>query len=120
MDISSYSELLTAARAQATPQRLLFAFAAAQLPGDASAEQRQSYAQQQGGTLTPVLCVDKMIDDLADFPQLVQKIAADRRTLESHVCRQHAGAFDPGGRRCSIGRGGVKKDADSDKSGSGG
>lgn len=78
MDVSSYSELLTAARAQATPQRQLFAFAAAQLPGDASAEQRQSCAQQ------------------------------------------HGGAFDPGGRRCSIGRGGVEKDADSDKPGSGG
>lgn len=73
MDIKSYSELLTAARAQATPQRLLFAFASAQLPVDASTEQRQSYQQQQGGTLNPVMCVDKMIDDLTDFPQLVQE-----------------------------------------------
>jgi hypothetical protein len=73
MNISSYSDLLTAARAQATPQRLLFAFATAQLPVDASIEQRQSYQQQQGGTLTPVMCVDKLIDDLTDFEQLVQE-----------------------------------------------
>jgi hypothetical protein len=73
MTISSYSDLLTAARAQPTPQRLLFAFAAAQLPADASAQQRQSYQQQQGGTLTPVMCVDKMIDDLSNFAQLVQE-----------------------------------------------
>ena len=73
MTISSYSDLLTAARAQATPQRLLFAFATAQLPFDASVEQRQSYQQQQGGTLTPVMCVDKLIDDLSSFPQLVQE-----------------------------------------------
>jgi hypothetical protein len=73
MNISSYSDLLTAARAQPTPQRLLFAFAAAQLPAEASAQQRQSYQQQQGGTLTPVMCVDKMIDDLSDFEQLVQE-----------------------------------------------
>ena len=73
MNITSYDDLLTAARAQATPQRLLFAFASAQLPGDASLEQRQNYERQQGGTLTPVMCVDKMIDDLSDFPQLVQE-----------------------------------------------
>jgi hypothetical protein len=73
MTISSYSDLLTAARAQATPQRLLFAFATAQLPVDASVEQRQSYQQQQGGALTPVMCVDKLIDELTDFAQLVQE-----------------------------------------------
>jgi hypothetical protein len=73
MTISSYNDLLTAARAQPTPQRLLFAFATAQLPVDASREQRQSYQQQQGGTLTPVMCVDKLIDDLTDFAQLVQE-----------------------------------------------
>jgi PAS domain-containing protein len=73
MTIRSYSDLLTAARAQPTPQRLLFAFAAAQLPVDASLEQQQSYRQQQGGTLTPVMCVDKLIDDLTDFAQMVQE-----------------------------------------------
>jgi hypothetical protein len=73
MTISSYSDLLTAARAQATPQRLLFAFATAQLPVDASSEQQQRYRQQQGGTLTPVMCVDKLIDDLTDFSQMVQE-----------------------------------------------
>ena len=73
MTISSYRDLLTAARAQATPQRLLFAFATAQLPVDASSEQQQRYRQQQGGTLTPVMCVDKLIDDLSNFGQLVEE-----------------------------------------------
>ncbi len=73
MTISSYSDLLTAARAQATPQRLLFAFTTAQLPADASLEQQQSYQQQQGGALTPVMCVDKLIDELTDFAQLVEE-----------------------------------------------
>ena len=59
MNIASYSDLLQAARAQAEPQRMLFAFARAERP-DASQ-----------GTLTPVMCVDKTLDQLSTFEALV-------------------------------------------------
>lgn len=61
MDIASYSDLLRAAGAQSQPQRMLFAFARAERP-DASS-----------GTLTPVMCVDKTLDELSTFEALVDQ-----------------------------------------------
>lgn len=49
MDISSFDDLLHAARAQPEPQRLLFVFAAAELPDDATPAQRARFAAGQGG-----------------------------------------------------------------------
>lgn len=73
-----FDQLLQAARAQAEPQRLLFVFAGAELPDDATPAQLERYAAGQGGALAPLMCVDKSPDELAGFAQLV---------LESH----HAG-----------------------------
>ena len=53
MTISSFDDLLLAARQQAQPQRLLFVFASAGVPDDASPAQRASFLAGQGGTLTP-------------------------------------------------------------------
>lgn len=71
MNISSYSDLLAAARAQSQPQRLLFAFARAELPPDAGASERERYAARRGGALTPVMCVDKTLSELGSFEELV-------------------------------------------------
>ena len=75
MDITSFDDLLQAARAQKEPQRLLFVFANVALPDDATPAQRTRFAAGQGGTLTPLMCVDKLPDELASFEALVQEAA---------------------------------------------
>ena len=75
MDITSFDDLLQAARAQKEPQRLLFVFANVELPDDATPAQRARFAAGQGGTLTPLMCVDKLPDELVSFEALVQEAA---------------------------------------------
>jgi hypothetical protein len=71
MTITSYRELLAAARSQPQPQRMLFAFAKAELPADAAAPERERYLERRGGALSPVMCVDKTIGQLGSFEDLV-------------------------------------------------
>lgn len=71
--ISSYSDLLKAANAEAEPQRLLFVFCRAELPDDASATEKAAFAKGEGGALTPVVCVDKTPDEVGDFQALVEE-----------------------------------------------
>ena len=73
MDITSFDDLLRAARGQPEPQRLLFVFAAAELPDDSTQEQRASHAAGQGGALVPLMSVDKDPDDLDSFASLAQE-----------------------------------------------
>ena len=73
MDITSFDDLLRAARGQPEPQRLLFVFAAAELPDDCTPAQRASHAAGQGGALVPLMSVDKDPGDLPDFAGLVQE-----------------------------------------------
>jgi len=73
MTISSFDDLLRAARAQAVPQRLLFVFAGAGIADDASAAQRARFKTGEGGTLTPLMCVDKTPDELASFDTLLDE-----------------------------------------------
>ena len=70
MDITSFDDLLRAAKAQPEAQRLLFVFATSSVPEDANPAQKARHQQGTGGELTPVLCVDKRPDDLRDFAQL--------------------------------------------------
>ncbi len=71
MTISSYEDLLQAARSQEEPQLLLYVFTKAELPEDASELEKENFAQGLGGTLTPVVCVDKSPDELDSFAALV-------------------------------------------------
>lgn len=73
MTISSFDDLLHAAREQALAQRLLFVFATAGVPDDATPEQRARFEAGQGGTLTPLMCVDKTPDELASFETLLEQ-----------------------------------------------
>ena len=73
MTLSSFDDLLRSAHAQSQPQRLLFVFATAGLPDDATPEQRARFEAGEGGTLTPLMCVDKTPDELASFDVLVEE-----------------------------------------------
>lgn len=66
-----FAQLLAAAAAQSEPQRLLFVFAGAELPDNATPEQARLFHASKGGALAPLMCVDKAPQDLADFPALV-------------------------------------------------
>ncbi len=48
MDISTFDDLLAAARAQPQPQRLLFVFAAIELPDDATPPSAPAFEQRPG------------------------------------------------------------------------
>ncbi|MBS7691102.1 hypothetical protein I0E98_14100 [Pseudomonas lalucatii] len=50
---------------------MLLMFVAAELPEDATDQERQRHAEQQGGSLKPVLCVDKLPSELVDFAGLL-------------------------------------------------
>jgi hypothetical protein len=71
--ISSFEDLLRAARQQPEPQRLLFVFVRAELPEDSTREQRRRFAAGGGGALIPLMCVDKSPDELASFAALVEE-----------------------------------------------
>ena len=73
MSISSFDDLLRSACAQPEPQRLLFVFATAGVPDDATAHERTRFEAGQGGTLTPLMCVDKAPEDVASFEALLKE-----------------------------------------------
>ena len=73
MDISSFDDLLRAAREQSEPQRLLFVFANAVLPDDSTPNQRARFKDGQGGALTPLMSVDKAPEELDTFDALVEE-----------------------------------------------
>ena len=70
MQITNFNDLLQAARYEPLPQRLLFVFAAVELPPDSTAQQRADFAAGQGGALTPLMCVDKSPQELDSFAAL--------------------------------------------------
>ena len=70
MDISSFDDLLAAARQQPQPQRLLFVFVGAEPGDDSTPEQRAGFEAGRGGTLTPLMCADKSPDEISDFARL--------------------------------------------------
>ncbi len=70
---SGFEQLLAAASAQADPQVLLFVFAGAELPSDATPVQRRSFEQGVGGELTPLMCVEKSLGELSTFEALVSE-----------------------------------------------
>ena len=73
MNIESYADLIREASTQQEPQRLMFVFAKAELPRGYTEAQQQKFADQQGGTLAPVLCVDKLPEEITDFTVLVEE-----------------------------------------------
>lgn len=74
--ISSYRDLIDTARSQQDAQRLLFVFCRAEMPDDASAEEKAAFERGEGGALTPVICVDKAPDEAPDFEALAEESRA--------------------------------------------
>ncbi|MDP1535703.1 MAG: ribonucleotide reductase subunit alpha [Burkholderiales bacterium] len=95
MNISSFDDLLHAARAQPEPQRLLFVFADADLPEDATPAQRAGFQAGQGGALIPTMSVDKAPEELDTFAALVEE---SRRFGENWSIVFVAGLSGRGGR----------------------
>ena len=73
MNLETFDDLLRMARAQREPQRLLFVFAAAELPAGATAQQRAAFEAGHGGELAPLMCVDKTPDEVASFAALLDE-----------------------------------------------
>ena len=73
MNISSYEDLLNAANAQGTPQRMLFVFTKAELPGESTKDQQEEFKARKGGALLPVMCVDKLASNRVNFASLVEE-----------------------------------------------
>jgi len=64
---------LLAAKQQAEPQVLLFVFLKASLPDDHSGDEASNFHSGQGGHLKPIMCVDKTLDELGSFADLVSE-----------------------------------------------
>ena len=72
-EIHHFDDLLQAARERRERQRLLFVFAGAELPEDATPGQRARFAQGEGGALVPLMCVDKLPEEVASFDALLHE-----------------------------------------------
>lgn len=73
INITDYKSLLAAAKEQVEPQRLLFVFLKTSLPKDYNSEEETRFLSGEGGELEPVMCVDKTLDELGDFSDLVKE-----------------------------------------------
>jgi hypothetical protein len=73
MTIASFDDLLREATDQPQPQRLLFVFATAGVDADATADQKARFEAGEGGTLTPLMCVDKLPSELVSFDALLEE-----------------------------------------------
>ncbi len=73
MQISNFQDLLNAATMQSAAQRLLLVFAGASLPEGATAQQRAEFEAGHGGEIAPLMCVDKLPQDLSDFATLADE-----------------------------------------------
>ena len=71
--ISNFETLLSAAKEQPEPQRLLFVFLKAVLPRNSSTEEEARFNSAQGGQLQPIMCVDKELEELSTFDALTEE-----------------------------------------------
>ena len=73
INITDYESLLRAAQQQAEPQQLLFVFLKASLPKDHEEGEKSDFHAGQGGALQAVMCVDKALEELGSFSDLVKE-----------------------------------------------
>lgn len=70
MELSSFDDLLRMAMQQTSLQRLLLVFCKAELPEEATPQQKAEFEAGEGGALLPVASVDKFPEALASFAEL--------------------------------------------------
>ena len=73
VDIVNYETLLMVGKEQKEPQRFLFVFLKAALPKDHEGDEAERFNSGQGGALSPIMCVDKPLDELTNFSDLVEE-----------------------------------------------
>jgi hypothetical protein len=66
-----FSKLVEAAKQQDQPQRLLMLFARAE-----GNKKKKAHASHQTGTVTPLMCVDKLPEELESFEALIKEADA--------------------------------------------
>ena len=71
--ITNYETLLAVAKKQLEPQRFLFVFLKVTRPDEATEEEIRRFDAGQGGFLDPIMCVDKDLNELASFADLVEE-----------------------------------------------
>jgi len=71
-----FSELLTMATQEEQPQRLLFLFASVEESNPKKSKKHKK------GTITPVMCVDKLPAELSDFDALVKEADSLSKTWD--------------------------------------
>ncbi len=71
--ITSYETLLAVAKKQPEPQRFLFVFLKVTRPDEATEEEIRRFDAGQGGFLDPIMCVDKDLNELTSFANLVEE-----------------------------------------------
>lgn len=71
--IRTFADLLREAQQQSEPQRLLLVLCRAELPDDATEEERLMFERGQGGALVPAICVDKLASDIISFSALCEE-----------------------------------------------
>ncbi len=70
MELSSFDDLLRMAMQQTSLQRLLLVFCKAELPEEATPQQKAEFEAGEGGALVPVASVDKFPEALGSFAEL--------------------------------------------------
>jgi hypothetical protein len=73
MSLENFDDLLAESRRQTEPQRLLLVFAQAELPPDATVEEREAFKRGEGGALAPSVCVDKLPEEIGTFAALIEE-----------------------------------------------
>ena len=71
--ITDYQSLLAVGRQQPNPQRFLFVFLQVALPEDHSDADKARFDASQGGELQAIMCVDKNLNELTDFADLIKE-----------------------------------------------
>jgi len=75
MEITSFDDLLRVAAQQEGLQRLLLVFCKAEMPEDATPQQKAEFEAGEGGALVPVASVDKFPEALGSFAALSAEAA---------------------------------------------
>ena len=79
MEITDYDSLLAVARMQLEPQHFLFVFLKKSLPEDHKGDEEFRFTVGLGGALTPVMTLNKTLNELSNFEDLVKESKQQNR-----------------------------------------